>query len=136
MYETVYYKGQIHYKTKEKYKENNYYDWYGRLTSQEVITEDYQIGKLYNPDDTGNNLNYDEYDIETQLGIKSNFFYYNDENELIEAEIDGETYYITYSTLGQPDLYLGWNITYDMRSIKTLSKNGYNIFYVQIPTSN
>ncbi len=108
------------------YEENNTYDIFNQLVEQAISNENGHIGKVYNYDSLGNILNYDEYNFETQTTIKSYSFTYNAKNELTKAVIDGKTYNITYSSTGQPNKYFDWDITYDMRSIKTLSKDDNN----------
>ena len=41
----------------------------------------------------------------------------------------GQTYNITYSSTGQPNVYFDWDITYDMRSIKVIENDEYYIEY-------
>ena len=44
-------------------------------------------------------------------------FWYDDNDQIVEATINGISYDITYSSTGQPSIYLGWEIDYDMRNI-------------------
>lgn len=48
---------------------------------------------------------------------------------MIEALLNGVSYDILYSTAGQPNIYLGWNIEYDMRNISVIENNDYYVQY-------
>lgn len=48
---------------------------------------------------------------------------------MIEALLNGVSYDILYSTAGQPNIYLGWNIEYDMRNISVIENNDYYVEY-------
>lgn len=49
--------------------------------------------------------------------------------KLSEATINGISYDITYSSTGQPSIYLGWEIDYDMRNICVIENDDYYIEY-------
>ncbi len=48
---------------------------------------------------------------------------------MIQANINGQNYNIAYSSTGQPSIYLGWSITYDMRNICVIENDDYHIEY-------
>lgn len=102
------------------YEENNY-DIFNQLTAQWIEIGEEVIISEYGYDSRGNNIGYYSHNQTTGESLSSASFYYNEKDEMIHADVNGDSYDISYSLEGQPDEYFDWNITYDMRSIKTLS---------------
>ncbi len=109
------------------YFEENYYDIFNQIIGQRVQIEDSTYLNEYGYDSRGNVIGYYS---QTANGITySGEFWYNNNDEMTSALINGTTYNISYSTAGQPNIYLGWTIEYDMRSISVLENDDYYIEY-------
>lgn len=116
------------------YQEDNTYDSYNQITMQYVLANGKEIGSEYLYDVRGNILTYYVLDASTDEMLCSYNFYYcqtGNKNKLVKVEslTTNEEYNIVYSTNGEPNLYLGWTITYDMRNITTLLNTDYEINY-------
>ena len=83
-------------------------------------------------------LNEYEYDSRGNItyfythGYNENYtvdFYYDENNQMVETIINGTSYDITYSSTGQPNIFLGWKIEYDMKNIKVVKNDDYIFEY-------
>lgn len=116
------------------YQEDNAYDIYNQLITQYVLAKDKEIGSEYFYDSRGNISGYYALDIRSNQVIYSYNFFYNqngNKNKLVKVESNttGEEYNIEYSANGEPSLYLGWTISYDMKNITTVLNSNYEINY-------
>ena len=116
------------------YQENNTYDIYNQLIMQCVLVNDKEIRNEYLYDARGNILNYNVTDSRTEQILYGYDFYYSqtgNKNKLVKMEsiTTDEEYNIEYSANGEPSLYLGWTIAYDMKNITTLLNSNYEINY-------
>ena len=110
----------------EVYYEENYYDIFNQLTAQWVEIEDDSYMNEYGYDSRGNVIGY--YSQGPNVSY-SGEFWYDDNDQIVEATINGISYDITYSSTGQPSIYLGWEIDYDMRNICVIENDDYYIEY-------
>ena len=113
----------------EVYYEENYYDIFNQLTAQWIEIGEEVIISEYGYDSRGNNIGYCSYNQTTGESLNSASFSYNDKDEMIQANLNGQNYNISYSSEGQPSLYLGWEIDYDMRNISVMENDDYYIEY-------
>lgn len=114
------------------YSETNEYDVFGQITYQMIMAEDVEIFNEYQYDLRGNITSYESTDLTNDSTIYFIQFLYRQDgfkDELVMVFVNEQRYDITYSTTGQPNKYLGWNIQYDMRSIGNLYNNDYYIEY-------
>ena len=116
------------------YQEENTYDIYGQIIMQYVLANGKEIGSEYMYDVRGNILLYYVVDARTNQMLCNYEFFYNqtgNKNKLVKVKslISNEEYNIEYSTNGEPSLYLGWTIAYNMKSITTLLNSDYEINY-------
>lgn len=116
------------------YQEDNTYDIYNQLIMQCVLVNDKEIRNEYLYDARGNILNYNVTDSRTEQILYGYDFYYSqtgNKNKLVKMEsiTTDEEYNIEYSANGEPSLYLGWTIAYDMKNITTLLNSNYEINY-------
>lgn len=116
------------------YQEENTYDIYGQIIMQYVLANGKEIGSEYMYDVRGNILLYYVVDARTNQILCNYEFFYNqtgNKNKLVKVKslISNEEYNIEYSTNGEPSLYLGWTIAYNMKSITTLLNSDYEINY-------
>lgn len=116
------------------YQEENTYDIYGQIIMQYVLANGKEIGSEYMYDVRGNILLYYVVDARTNQILCNYEFFYNqtgNKNKLVKVKslISNEEYNIEYSTNGEPSLYLGWTIAYDMKNITTLLNSNYEINY-------
>lgn len=116
------------------YQEDNTYDIYNQLIMQCVLVNDKEIRNEYLYDARGNILNYNVTDSRTEQILYVYDFYYSqtgNKNKLVKMEsiTTDEEYNIEYSANGEPSLYLGWTIAYDMKNITTLLNSNYEINY-------
>lgn len=109
------------------YYEENYYDIFNQLTAQMVKINGVTYTNEYGYDSRGNVEGY--YSHGPNGTIASGSFSYNNNDEMVSATVNGTTYNISYSSAGQPSIYLGWTIEYDMRSISVLENEDYYIDY-------
>lgn len=113
----------------EVYYEENYYDIFSQLIAQWIEIGDEIIISEYGYDSRGNNIGYYSLNQTTGESLNSASFSYNDKDEMIQANLNGQNYNISYSSEGQPSLYLGWEIDYDMRNICVMENDDYYIEY-------
>ena len=113
----------------EVYYEENYYDIFNQLTAQMVEIGEEVIISEYGYDSRGNNVGYYSHNQTTGESLNNASFSYNDKDEMIQANLNGQNYNITYSSEGQPSIYLGWEIDYDMRNICVIENDDYYIEY-------
>lgn len=116
------------------YQEDNTYDIYNQLIMQYVLANGKEIVSLYLYDSRGNILNYNIIDARTEQILYGYDFFYSqtgNKNKLVKMEsiTTDEEYNIEYSTNGEPSLYLGWTIAYDMKNITTILNNNYVVNY-------
>lgn len=116
------------------YQEDNTYDIYGQIIMQYVLANGKEIGSEYMYDVRGNILLYYVVDARTNQILCNYEFFYNqtgNKNKLVKMEsiTTDEEYNIEYSANGEPSLYLGWTIAYDMKNITTLLNSNYEINY-------
>lgn len=111
------------------YYEENYYDIFNQLTAQWVEIDDEVFISEYGYDSRGNNIGYYSYNQTTGESLNSASFSYNEKDEMIHANLNGQSYNISYSSEGQPSIYLGWEIEYDMRNICVIENDDYYIEY-------
>lgn len=116
------------------YQEDNTYDIYNQLIMQCVLVNDKEIRNEYLYDARGNILNYNVTDSRTEQILYGYDFYYSqtgNKNKLVKMEsiTTDEEYNIEYSANGEPSLYLGWTIAYDMKNITTVLNSNYEINY-------
>lgn len=99
-----------------------------------VLVNDKEIRNEYLYDARGNILNYNVTDSRTEQILYGYDFYYSqtgNKNKLVKMEsiTTDEEYNIECSANGEPSLYLGWTIAYDMKNITTLLNSNYEINY-------
>lgn len=111
------------------YYEENYYDNFNQLTAQMIEIGDEIIVSEYGYDTRGNNIGYYSYNQTTGESLNSAYFSYNNKDEIIQATLNGQNYNITYSSVGHPNIYLGWTIDYDMRNICVIENDEYYVEY-------
>lgn len=111
------------------YYEENYYDIFNQLTSQWVEIGDEVIISEYGYYSDGNIEGYYSYNQTTGEHLNNAYFTYNSNDEMIQANLNGEEYNISYSSTGQPSIYLGWTIDYDMRNICVIENDDYYVEY-------
>ena len=111
------------------YYEENYYDNFNQLTAQMIEIGDEIIVSEYGYDTRGNNIGYYSYNQTTCESLNSAYFSYNNKDEIIQANLNEQNYDITYSSVGQPSIYLGWTIDYDMRNICVIENDEYYVEY-------
>ena len=113
----------------EVYYEENYYDIFNQLTAQMVEIGEEVIISEYGYDSRGNNVGYYSHNQTTGESLNNASFSYNDKDEMIQANLNGQNYNISYSSEGQPSIYLGWEIGYDMRNICVIENDDNYIEY-------
>ena len=113
----------------EVYYEENHYDIFNQLIAQLIEINNEVIISEYGYDSRGNNIGYYSHNQTTGESLNSASFYYNEKDEMISANLNGQSYNISYSSEGQPSIYLGWEIEYDMRSICVIENDDYYIEY-------
>lgn len=111
------------------YYEENYYDIFNQLTAQLIEIDDDIIISEYGYDSRGNNIGYYSYNQTTGENLNIASFSYNNKDEMIQSNINGQSYNISYSSTGQPNVYLGWEIDYDMRNICVIENDDYYVEY-------
>lgn len=114
------------------YYEENTYDIFNQLVRQDVLIDGTEYRRNYTYDTRGNIISYQYINQTDEDYITGATFQYRtsgNKDELVFATINGYNYTITYSSSGQPNLYLGWQIGYDMRNITTLENSQYYIEY-------
>ncbi|MFA6661517.1 MAG: RHS repeat-associated core domain-containing protein, partial [Bacilli bacterium] len=114
------------------YYEENTYDIFNQLVRQDVLIDGTEYRRNYFYDTRGNIISYQYINQTDEDYITGATFQYRtsgNKDELVFATINGYNYTITYSSSGQPNLYLGWQIGYDMRNITTLENSQYYIEY-------
>lgn len=114
------------------YFEDNTYDIYNQLIRQDVLIDGTEYRRNYFYDTRGNIISYQYINQTDEDYITGATFQYRtsgNKDELVFATINGYNYTITYSSSGQPSLYLGWQIDYNMRNITTLENSQYYIEY-------
>lgn len=116
------------------YQEENNYDIFNQITTQYLLANGKEIGSEYFYDLRGNIISYYSQNINTGQMIYNYSFTYQttgnkDELYKVESYTDNQTHFVEYSSTGQPSLYFGWSIGYDMRSISTLINDDYEIDY-------
>lgn len=116
------------------YQENNTYDIFNQLNFQNVISYDKNYFYEYNYNSRGNITLIDAYDCNNSVSLYSYLFTYRTTGNIdklvkVESLNDNKVYNIEYSENGEPSLYFGWTISYDMKNITTLLNSDYEINY-------
>ena len=111
------------------YSEENYYDKFNQLEAQFIYANNCNYMYECGYDARGNIIGYYLQNQTTSETINTGEFTYNINNELVSATINGVTYNMTYSSIGLPDSYLGWNITYYMNQITSITKGNSTVYY-------
>ena len=101
---------------------------------QHILSNGKEIGSEYLYDVRGNISTYYIVDVRTDNMLYGYNFFYNqtgNKNKLVKVKslTTNEEYNIDYSVNGEPSLYLGWTISYDMKNITTLLNSNYEINY-------
>lgn len=111
------------------YSEENYYDKFNQLNVQFIYANNTYYMYECGYDTRGNIVGYYLQNQTTRETINSGEFTYNINNELVATTINGVTYNMTYSSIGFPSSYLGWNITYYMNQITSITKGNSTVYY-------
>ena len=109
------------------YEERNVYNIFNQLIEQEIVIENKNYNNTYQYDSRGNITQHIFEDSSGSSYTRS--FSYNNKDEMTQAVINGISYNISYSGVGQPSLYLNYEISYDMRNIVELTYGNYEINY-------
>lgn len=116
------------------YKEINTYDIFNELIKQELTIDGIKYTSEYTYDSRGNITSYIYKNVTSNTILKSYTYSYKttgnkDRLLSLTSTVDNKTYNITYSTNKEASLYLGWQVSYNMKNIVSLINDEYDISY-------